>query len=554
MVGSIVALLCGLAAGCSEESSAGDGGRDGGTVERDGGAAGRDGGTPFPGFDSGFVAPCGACPAGTVCVDEECVESVCGDGVLDALAAEECDDGNAHELDGCEPDCTFTCADDGECSDGDPCNGDDVCDVELHVCQTGAPLPEGASCATAGVAIGICHGEPALCVAAGCGNSITEPAEECDDGANGDDDDGCRDDCTFSCRGDEDCSDADVCTGVETCDPSSHVCVPGSALACVPSDSCHTVTCDPALGCVESLADDDGDGHAPWAGGTCGDDCDDSDPKVYAGAEELCDGVDNDCDGTTDETAPIWYVDCDGDGYAASLASARAGCSEPGPSATGCGTATAAWTSRRPVGAVSTDCDDALAAVFPGATEVVGNERDDDCDGGELCYLDADGDGYRRLDGAVLASVDTDCADDREARSSAPATDCSDSVAAIHPGATEAPGDGVDQDCDGREICYRDGDDDGYRTWSTFTSTDADCNDPGEAMASEPTGDCCDEDERARPGSVSFRETPTTAGASTTTAAARASSATTRAAARARAPWIRAFSAGSPDAAVTATS
>lgn len=53
--------------------------------------------------------------------------------------------------------------------------------------------------------------------------------------------------------------------------------------------------------------DADGDGFEAANGRCKGNDCDDSDPNVFPGAEELCDGVDNDCDGTTDEG-------CDGDG------------------------------------------------------------------------------------------------------------------------------------------------------------------------------------------------------------------------------------------------
>ena len=44
--------------------------------------------------------------------------------------------------------------------------------------------------------------------------------------------------------------------------------------------------------------DDDGDGYY-------GEDCDDHDINVNPGAEEVCDGVDNDCDGEVDEGCPL---------------------------------------------------------------------------------------------------------------------------------------------------------------------------------------------------------------------------------------------------------
>ena len=54
--------------------------------------------------------------------------------------------------------------------------------------------------------------------------------------------------------------------------------------------------------------DDDGDGW-PEAGG----DCDDTDPSIHPGAEELPDGIDQDCDGTVDEGTDLF--DDDGDGW-----------------------------------------------------------------------------------------------------------------------------------------------------------------------------------------------------------------------------------------------
>lgn len=51
--------------------------------------------------------------------------------------------------------------------------------------------------------------------------------------------------------------------------------------------------------------DADGDGYADKV------DCDDSNPAVYPGATELCDGLDTDCDGAV----PSDEVDQDGDGY-----------------------------------------------------------------------------------------------------------------------------------------------------------------------------------------------------------------------------------------------
>ena len=95
---------------------------------------------------------------------------------------------------------------------------------------------------------------------------------------------------------------------------------------------------------TDEVADGDGDGVAGLECG--GEDCDDRNPRAAPGLDEVCDGADNDCDGETDEVA-----DGDGDG-------------EPGIP---CG---------------GEDCDDGNAEVLPGVDEVCDNGIDDDCDGG----------------------------------------------------------------------------------------------------------------------------------------------------------------------------
>ena len=154
----------------------------------------------------------------------------------------------------------------------------------------------------------------------------------------------------------------------------------------------------------------------------------------------------------------------------------------------------------------STDCDDNAQAVNPAATELAGDNVDQNCDGAETCFTDADDDGYRPATGtATVNSTDTDCNDANEALATDPTGDCDDANDAIRPNATELAGDNVDQNCDGAETCFTDADDDGYRPatgTATVNSTDTDCNDANEALATDPTGDCDDANAAINPAAA----------------------------------------------------
>ncbi|MCK6519264.1 putative metal-binding motif-containing protein, partial [Myxococcota bacterium] len=124
-----------------------------------------------------------------------------------------------------------------------------------------------------------------------------------------------------------------------------------------------------------SYADSDGDGYgdpdgdllsceAPSGNVANNEDCDDGAAGVSPAGTELCDGLDNNCDGATDEgaaaDAATWYDDADGDGFG-----------DPSATSVACD---------QPSGAVSdaSDCDDGDAAVNPGASEVC-DSADNDC-------------------------------------------------------------------------------------------------------------------------------------------------------------------------------
>ncbi len=230
-------------------------------------------------------------------------------------------------------------------------------------------------------------------------------------------------------------------------------------------------------------------------------DCNDAIAAINPTAQEICDGgIDNDCDGSTDDAdlsvigQGTYYSDVDGDGFG--VGAAILACIQPANTSTN-----------------NTDCNDAVAVINPAAQEICDGGIDNDCDGlvdnndpsvtgQNTYYSDVDGDGFG-AGTAILACI-------QPANTSTNNTDCNDAVALINPAAQEICDGGIDNDCDGlvdnndpsvtgQNTYYADVDNDGFGAGAAILSCTApanssvnnlDCNDGSSSINPNVTEVC----------------------------------------------------------------
>jgi len=432
-------------------------------------------------------------------------------------AEEDCDDGIDNDcdwyIDGDDPAC-FDPDGDGY-TGAEACNGiDDDCDGaagadEVDADADGYMVCDG-DCDDADAAVNpgaaeACNGVDDDCDGAAGADEVDADADgymvcdgDCDD-ANVDiypgateACNGADDDCDGAAGADEVDADADgfmVCDG--DCDDADATVFPGATEVCNTLDDDCDGTVDEGVTSTY-YADADGDTYgdinttvedcaAPSGYVADSTDCDDADAAVNPAAVEVCNSIDDNCDGAVDEgVTTTYYADADGDTYG-DINVTIDDCAAPSGYV-----------------ADSTDCDDADAAVNPAAAEVC-NGIDDNCDGAvdegvtTTYYADADGDTY----GDINTTVE-DCT--APSGYVADSTDCDDADAAVNPAAAEVCN-GIDDNCDGAvdegvtTTYYADADGD---TYGDINTTVEDCAAPSGYVADNT--DCDDADATIYPG------------------------------------------------------
>ena len=244
---------------------------------------------------------------------------------------------------------------------------------------------------------------------------------------------------------DENCNGTDACyTDVDNDDARLTTTVPGNDLDCLDENE-----------------------------GQFGDDidCSDGNPGMFPDAIEITnDGIDQNCNSGDQCWAD---VDDDGSRHPTNVVnSLDLDCTDANEGVTG-----------DPI-----DCDDGNGNIEPGDPETASNNIDENCDGFDDCFTDADNDGERLA--TQFVGNDMDCLDANEGQT-ADLIDCLDSNAAFNHPANDLPDNAIDENCDLKDDCYTDFDNDGSRLTTEFASNDMDCIDANEGRTADPI-DCND--------------------------------------------------------------
>jgi len=216
-------------------------------------------------------------------------------------------------------------------------------------------------------------------------------------------------------------------------------------------------------------------------------DCNDSNGLINPAMSEVCNDIDDNCNGSTDEgVLNVYFADIDGDGYG-DIDSPIFSCLPP-------------------FGYVNNndDCNDTSIDINPDAAETC-NLIDDNCDGSIdegvllIFYADGDADGFGDATSFELACIEPTGFVTNN-------TDCNDADDAIYPGAIEICNN-IDDDCDANIddglpfiTYFIDQDEDGFGDALTSEIT---CDGPPFGYISDST-DCDDNNALVYPGATEF--------------------------------------------------